>query len=254
MLVVLSLDGEFVGVGGAEVGECVGDEPASVGVAGAREGAVKAAQTLDVARIGAHASRELVGRFFGRLDGRRRHLGKIDLDGFSLVGLLELPLELRDALRELGHLQLQGQHRRILRGFGPDDDRGCRRFLIRHLANPHVVARLVGGLEGLLEFAKALAIEPECVRRLVEARSLLERDDAVLDDLREDLLVVNFEFAELEVAGELALLERSFVLERELLRRHASLPLRRRRALKARSYSRRRQEAAKGPAPGAPCR
>jgi len=102
------------------------------------------------------------------------------------------------------------------------------------------MARLVSGLERLLELAKAQAVEPEGIRRLVEARTLFERDDAVLDDLREDLLVVNFEFAELEVAGELALLERSFVLERELFGRHALSPKRRRAAtFEARSYPRR---------------
>src|SRR5262245_26967427 len=86
--------------------------------------------------------------------------------------------------------------------------------------------RFVGRLERLLELAKALAVEAERVGRLVEARTLFERDDAVLDDLREDLFVMDFELTEPEVAADLPLLERPFVLERELLCRHAFAPFR----------------------------
>ncbi len=113
-----------------------------------------------------------------------------------------------------------------MRRLGADDDRrrGRRVLLVAHLAHAHVVPRLVRRLERLLELAEPLSIEAESIGRLVETRALLQRDDAVFDDFGENFLVVNFELPEPEVAGELALLERSFVLEREFFRRHGFSP------------------------------
>jgi hypothetical protein len=65
--------------------------------------------------------------------------------------------------------------------------------------------RLVGRLEHVLELAKALAVSPSASAALSRARTLFERDDAVLDDLGEDLLVVDFELTEPEVASDLPL-------------------------------------------------
>ena len=78
------------------------------------------------------------------------------------------------------------------------------------------VARLVRGLERLLESPEAAPVEAEAVGHLVELGALLLGDDAVLDDLGEKLLVHRLELAEADVSRHLAELEPLTVLERRI--------------------------------------
>ena len=87
------------------------------------------------------------------------------------------------------------------------------RCVPRLLANDHLMARFVGGLEGDFQPSKAIAIEPEGVGHSIELRALLGGDNAVLDDLGEELFVVALEPAHPEISGDVAALEGIGVLE-----------------------------------------
>ena len=86
------------------------------------------------------------------------------------------------------------------------------------------MARLVSGLQGFFQAPQANAVEPEGVGGLVQARALFQGDDAVFDDLGEDLLVVGLELAERDVPRELSLLEAVCMFERVLFCRHSTPP------------------------------
>ena len=112
-------------------------------------------------------------------------------------------------MRRLEQLDAPLERQRALVGrrLEGHDGRRRRRVVHREVLDDDPIPRLVRGLERLLEPAEPRPIETEVVGHLVELGALFLGDDAVLDHLREELLVHRLELAEAHVAGDLAELE-----------------------------------------------
>ena len=217
-LPVFAVDVLLLGVGEAEIREHLSDAPLAIEVAALLVETEERVQRGVVARVGADPAGELGGILVGDVllggGGGRRVVGEVDLDADVRARVLEVVLQLGDlGLQELDPT-LERQGALIGRRLEGHDRRRRRRIVHREVLDDDPVARLVGGLEGLLEAAEARAVEAEVVGHLVELVSLFLRDDPVVDHLRIELLVHRLQLAEADVPRDLTELESLTVLER----------------------------------------
>ncbi len=171
--------------------------PLAVEVARPAVVAEERADRLLVARVVTHASLEVGHVDLVAHDGARGrgsgHAGQIDLDAQLRLRLRERGLQLPHPGFERRDAALEGERADVRRWLDRRERGGPLRPLWQLLADDDAVLPLVGGLERLLEPTQARAIEAERVGHPVEPRPLFRRDDAVLDDLREQLLVIALE-------------------------------------------------------------
>jgi hypothetical protein len=219
-LLVLAVDLLLLAIRHAEIREHLRDAPLAIDVARLLVEAEERVERAVVTRVMTDAPGELRRILVGevlRACGAGAVIGEVDLDADVGARVLELVLEVLEAGLEELDASLEG-HRALVGGrLEGHDGRRRRRIVHREVLDDDAVPRLVGGLERLFETAKPSAIEPEAVGHLVELVALVLRDDPVLDDLREELLVHRLELAEPDVARDLSDLETLAVLERRVV-------------------------------------
>ncbi len=197
-----------------QVDERLGDAPLAIGILLLFVHAIERVQRGLVARIVAEPSLELDRVVVGNV--LRRDTREIDLDRHVGAGFLELLLEIEDALLEVGHATLKREAALIRCWLDRLKGSAWALLVFRSLVellDDDLMPRLVRGLERQLERPQASFVEAELLGHSVELLPLFLRDDAVLDDLGEELLVHHLELAEPHVGGDLTRLERHAMVE-----------------------------------------
>jgi hypothetical protein len=164
-----------------------------------------------VGRISADAAPAVV-RILSGTSGVLFQAAQIDLDVDRRLRATELVFQLRDATFELLDAFQQKRSTGVTFRFDSQRRKGRRRFLVV-LDDLNLVASLVGRDHRLFEPREAAPVQAQVLRRFLQARALVSRDDAVFEHLREELLVLELERTERETAGHLARREPRRVLE-----------------------------------------